>query len=201
MSGDPSALRYRDIIEVLLDGLDDPLIVPNLGSNTSALMTAGPRDADLYLWGGMGLTHSIALGVALAQPDRQVVALDGDGSLIMGMGGLATIGVESPSNLLHVVLDNAAWGNTGGQPTHTAWTTSLADVARGCGYPSVAETRDLDGVRDAVAKFAASPGLAMVVVHIPFEDVGPAPTPPEPVAIKRRFMDACRRGRDGEESA
>lgn len=201
MSAARPAPRYREIIDVLLGALDEPLIVPNLGSNTSALMAAGPRDDDLYLWGGMGLTHSIALGVALARPDRQVVALDGDGSLIMGLGGLATIGAEAPPNLLHVVLDNAAWGNTGGQPTHTASTTSLADVARGCGYPSVSDTDDLDGVRDAVAKFAASPGLAMVVVHIPFEDVGPAPTPPEPVAIKRRFMDACRRGRDGEESA
>lgn len=189
MSGS-STPTYDAIFAAVLDPLDDPLIVPNLGSNTSALMSYGPRDADFYLWGGMGLTHSIGLGLALACPDRQVVALDGDGSLVMGMAGLATIGALAPSNLLHVVLDNASWGNTGGQPTHTAWKTSLAQVARGCGYPNVSEPATADELRTKVEAFAAKPELTMAVLRIPFEPIGLAPTPPEPVLITRRFRRA-----------
>jgi thiamine pyrophosphate-dependent acetolactate synthase large subunit-like protein len=185
-----SSPTYDEVFAAVLDPLDDPLVVPNLGSNTSALMSYGPRDADLYLWGGMGLTHSIALGLAVTCPDRQVVALDGDGSLVMGMAGMATIGALAPSNLLHVVLDNASWGNTGGQPTHTAWNTSLAQVARGCGYPNVSEPSTADELRAQVTTFAADPELTMVVYRIPFEPIGPAPTPPEPVLITRRFMRA-----------
>lgn len=184
---------YRAMFDAVFSVVKNPLVVPNLGTNTALLMEVGPRDADLYMWGGMGLTHSIALGVALAQPQRVVVALDGDGSLLMGMSGLATIGAERPSNLLHVVFDNHAWGNTGGQPTHTAARTSLAQVAAGCGYPRVVDEAEASDLRDAATSFIADPELTMVVVPTPIVDVGRGLELPDPPGIKTRFMRSLQR--------
>ena len=181
--------RYAEVLDALLDAVHDPLVVPNLGTNTAILMERGPRDADLYMWGGMGLTHSIALGVALAQPERKVIALDGDGSLLMGMSGMATIGAERPRNLLHVVLNNKVWGNTGGQPTHAA-STSLARVAEACGYPRVVDHADIEDIRAAATVFDADTDLTMLVTPMPFVDVGRGPQAPDPTGIKSRFMRA-----------
>lgn len=186
-----SPLTDRQVVTTLLDALDDPLIVPNLGSNTTVLMREGPRDADFYLWGAMGLTHSIAYGVALARPERTVLALDGDGSLLMGLGGLATIGTARPANLLHVVLDNGVWGNTGGQATHTSWGARLEVAAEGCGYPVATRVTTREELTKAVDEYLSEPQLTLLLAPIRFADPGSAPAAPDPVMIKRAFMREC----------
>lgn len=184
---------YDEVLSTILDAVERPLVVPNLGTNTAALMARYPDLPALHMWGGMGLTHSIGLGVALARPDRNVVILDGDGSLLMGLGGLATIGVLKPDNLLHVVLDNAAWGNTGGQPTHTAHGVRLDEVAAACTYPVTVRVDDQPALAKAVREYTAAPRCTMIVVPMAYGDPGPAPRPPEPVLIKTAFRADCGR--------
>jgi sulfopyruvate decarboxylase subunit beta len=108
----------------------------------------------------------------------------------MGLGGLATIGTERPRNLLHVVLDNAAWGNTGGQPTHTARGVRLEAAAAACGYPVTSRTPTVAEFRAAIREFACKPDCTLILAPIEYVPVGRGPIPPDPVGIKRRFMDA-----------
>ena len=100
-----------------------------LGPTSDELYHAGHRDRNFYTYGNMGLCSSIALGMALSTGDK-VISLDGDGSLLMNLGTIATIGREKPENLVVVVWDNEAWGQTGGQPSHTSTNTNLEEVAQ-----------------------------------------------------------------------
>lgn len=193
MPSQHSMNTYDNLLAAVVEEIDDPLLVPNLGTNTAALMARYPELPALHMWGGMGLTHSLGLGVALARPERTVVVLDGDGSLLMGLGGVATIGVLRPPNLLHVVLDNAAWGNTGGQPTHTASGVRLEDVAAACAYPVAVRADSPAAFVKALQQYAADPRCTMIVAPLPYYDPGPAPRGPEPVLIKRDFLTECLR--------
>lgn len=184
-------LTYKAIVETIRDMLPDALIVPNLGTNTAALMHEGARNAEFYMWGAMGLTHSIGLGLAMTKPDRTVLVLDGDGSLLMGLAGMATIGTVGPPNLVHIVLDNSAWGNTGGQPTHTARGVDLHDVARGCGYAATVRAPDLESFRDALGAWRADGVLTFIDVKMPLIEIERPPIDPAPILIKTRFMRSC----------
>jgi len=98
----------------------------------------------------MGLATMTALGLACARPERRVLAVTGDGEMLMGLGALATVAVQAPRNLSVVVLDNERYGETGMQPTHTAYGVDLAAIARACGFPAtytVAHTEDLAPLR------------------------------------------------------
>lgn len=108
-------------------------MVSSLGSPTYDLAAAGDHDRNFYLWGAMGGATALALGLALAQPETPVLALLGDGEALMGMGSLATVGMQNPPNLSIVVLDNGLFGETGGQISHTSVSTDLAKVAAACG--------------------------------------------------------------------
>ena len=101
-------LDRREFVQRLLVDRGDLLVVPGLGSATYDVAAAGDHPLNFYLWGAMGGTAMIALGLALARPDRRVVAIPGDGDMLMGLGSLATIGVKQPKNLVVVVLDNAS---------------------------------------------------------------------------------------------
>lgn len=138
-----------DAIKAVLERVGDAPIVANLGGTTFHLHNLEDRDANLYTWGAMGLASSIGLGVALAAPDRKVVVMDGDGSLLMNLGSLGTIARQSPANLVHIVWDNHQWAGTGGQPTHTAEVTDLAAVARGAGIRNVAAVSTLEALEEA----------------------------------------------------
>ena len=95
-------------------------MVGGLGASTYDIAAAGDHDRNFYLWGAMGGAVMIGLGLALAQPKLPVVVITGDGEMLMGMGSLATVGLQKPANLTIVVLDNEAYGETGGQASHTA---------------------------------------------------------------------------------
>ena len=119
----------------------DAPIVASLGHPAYDLFAAGDRPQNFYTWGSMGLASSIGLGLALARPDIRVFVLDGDGSLLMNLGSLATIGLLQPANLVLVVMDNEEYATTGGQKTPTAHGADLAAAARAMGVARTATVR------------------------------------------------------------
>ncbi len=111
--------RRTAMATLLANRGDDLLVVPGLGSTTWDLAALGDNAKDFYMWGAMGGTAMIGLGLALAQPKRRVAVITGDGDMLMGLGSLATIAVQQPPNLAVIVFDNGVYGETGMQPSHT----------------------------------------------------------------------------------
>jgi thiamine pyrophosphate-dependent acetolactate synthase large subunit-like protein len=136
-------LNRRAVAATLLRDPGEMLVVTGLGAPTYDAAAAGDRALNFYLWGAMGGTAMVGLGLALAQPSRRVLVLTGDGEMLMGMGSLATIAAAAPANLAIAVLDNARYGETGSQCSHTGLTTDLAAVAAACGWTATATARDL----------------------------------------------------------
>lgn len=139
-------LDRRETVAALLRDRGELLVVTGLGSATYDAAAAGDDPRNFYLWGAMGGTAAMALGLGLAQPDRPVLALTGDGDMLMGIGALATIGAKQPKNLSVVVLDNERYGETGAQPTAIAHGVDLVGVARACGIEAPDHIRDMNGV-------------------------------------------------------
>lgn len=129
--------RREAIATILEDRPDNLLVISGLGSPTYDVAAAGDVAQNFYLWGAMGGAASMGLGLALARPDARVLVITGDGEMLMGMGSLATIGAKAPDNLAILVIDNEAFGETGGQASHTGKTTNLAAVALACGFKQV----------------------------------------------------------------
>ncbi len=127
-------LERREFVRHLLIDRGDLLVVPGLGSATYDVAAAGDHPLNFYLWGAMGGTAMIGLGLALAQPDRRVAVITGDGDMLMGLGSLATIGVKQPKNLAIVVLDNAHYGETGMQPSPTHAGIDFVAIALACRF-------------------------------------------------------------------
>ncbi len=126
-------LDRRAVVATLLRDRKGMVAVGGLGASTNDMAAAGDHDRNFYLWGGMGGAVMIGLGLALAQPEVPVVVITGDGELLMGMGSLATVGMQKPGNLSIVVLDNERYGETGGQTSHTSSAADLVGVAKACG--------------------------------------------------------------------
>ncbi|MCC6179459.1 MAG: hypothetical protein IT305_29470 [Chloroflexi bacterium] len=171
----------------LAAALTDRLVVTGLGNAISDLYHAGDRALNFYSAGAMGMASSIALGLARARPADQVVCVEGDGSLLMNLGSLATLGRYGPPNLLCVVWDNGAFQITGGQPTSTASGLDLATVGRGCG---IASSRLVDSLADFEAALrqmldAAGPHLLVAKVD---RTLAEGYRPRKAMLIKHRFM-------------
>jgi thiamine pyrophosphate-dependent acetolactate synthase large subunit-like protein len=160
-------LDRRQVVATLLADRKGAIAVGGLGASTYDIAAAGDHDRNLYLWGAMGGAVMMGLGLALAQPKLPVVVITGDGEMLMGMGSLATVGLQQPKNLTIVVLDNECYGETGGQVSHTAAAADLVGVARACG---IADSRALTtlGEIEAFAKgtqdVSAGPRFANVKV-------------------------------------
>jgi phosphonopyruvate decarboxylase len=153
-----------DAIAELLRLLPDALCVSTTGYISRDLFHQGDRDQNLYLQGAMGHAVSVAAGLALCRPAHRVVVIDGDGSALMHLGSMSTVGRTAATNLVHVVLDNGAYESTGGQAT-TASTTSLPDVARACGYRHTISVGDVAELR-AAAGMLTGPGPVLVHFRI-----------------------------------
>ncbi len=162
-------------IRALLQRVDREPIIANLGSATFDLHAEGERDANFYTSGAMGMVSSIGLGVAMAAPDRKVYVLDGDGSLLMNLGSLGTIARQGAPNLVHIVLDNQQWGETGGQPTHTSASTDLAEIAKGSGIPKVAKVSTIEAFEEALDRAINEDGPWCIVAQIEEQGHGPRP--------------------------
>src|ERR1051326_5047434 len=127
-------LDRRDFVRRLLVDRGDLLVATGLGASTFDVAAAGDEPLNFYLWGAMGGTAMVGLGLALARPQNRVAVLTGDGDMLMGIGSLATIGVKQPKNLVVVVLDNARYGETGMQPSHTDAGIDFAAIALACRF-------------------------------------------------------------------
>src|SRR5476651_501431 len=136
------ALRRRDVVAAILAERGGMLVIGGLGSTAWDITAAGDAPLNFPLWGAMGNAAMIGLGLALAQPERRVLVITGDGEMLMGLGSLATIGVQQPANLAVVVIDNERYGETGMQATHTASGVDLAKVATACGFGSAKQIRE-----------------------------------------------------------
>jgi thiamine pyrophosphate-dependent acetolactate synthase large subunit-like protein len=136
-------LDRREVVATLLRDPGDLLVVTGLGAATYDVGSVGDRPTNFYLWGAMGGTAMIGLGIALAQPNRRVLVVTGDGEMLMGMGSLASIAGAGAPNLSIAVLDNARYGETGSQRSHTGLTTDLERVAAACGWANTATARDM----------------------------------------------------------
>ena len=159
-------LRRRKVVEILLEKREDLLVVAGLGSTAWDITAAGDSPLSFPLWGAMGNAAMIGLGLALAQPARRVLVITGDGEMLMGLGSLATIGVQRPPNLSVVVIDNERYGETGMQATHTADGVDLARVALACGFVSARRLHtagQIAGLRRAIHR-ARGPNFAQIKV-------------------------------------
>lgn len=183
----PRLDRRRFVADLIGRLPEDTLIVTGLGSPSYDVFSAGDRPGTFYLWGAMGAAAPLALGLALAQPDRPVVAITGDGEHLMGIGALATIGAELPPNLTVVVLDNAHFGETGMQPSHTGLGTDLVAVARGFGIRDAVRITDVDRTDDLALRIKARATTTYAQVLITTDEPPRALPPRDGVANKNSF--------------
>ena len=181
-----------DAFRRLVTLLDAEPVIANLGKNTYDLFTAGDRPQNFYTWGAMGSVSSLGLGLAVARPDLRVVVLDGDGSLLMNLGSLATIAWVRPVNLVHIVCDTGTYETTGGQASHTAAAADLAAIGRGAGVQQVEQVRDLDGFERAVRRSLTEPGPWLIVAKMEGTATTSANVPRRPIYDKYRFMAAIK---------
>ena len=183
-------LDRRTAMRSLLENRGDLLLVPGLGSTTWDAAAVGDDDRNFYLWGAMGSAAMVGLGLAIARPDSRVLVITGDGEMLMGLGALATIGVQRPPNLAVAVFDNGHYGETGMQPSHTAEVVELVAVARACGFKETFDITDELGLRDFAAQFhnAATTLFARIAIR---PDEPPRVLPPrDGVFLKTRFRRA-----------
>jgi thiamine pyrophosphate-dependent acetolactate synthase large subunit-like protein len=178
-----------EAIRALVTAAGDEPVVASLGHPAYELYAAGDRPANFYTWGSMGLASSIGLGLAIAQPRRRVHVVDGDGSLLMNLGSLATIGWQRPPNLVLLVLDNATYATTGEQETATRHGADLAAAARAMGLAATDTVDTLTALSAALDRAQRSPGPRVIVAKV--ASSAPAARPPlDCVFIKQRFMAA-----------
>jgi len=162
-------------------------VVAGIGNTNFDLWSAGQRPQNFYMLGSMGLAVPIALGVALAQPGRKVVALEGDGSMLMQLGALGTIATLAPKNLAIVVMDNASYQITGAQKTATAFKTDIPAMARGAGLAQALWAADEPEFEQLVARALAEPGPWLIAARID-QEPGIGTTDRDPARIRDRFM-------------
>jgi thiamine pyrophosphate-dependent acetolactate synthase large subunit-like protein len=185
-----ATLHRRDVVKALLDARGDGLVVAGLGSTAWDCTAVGDSPLTFPMWGAMGTAAMIGLGLALAQPARRVVVITGDGEMLMGLGSLATIGVQGPANLALVVIDNERYGETGMQATHTAHGVDLARVALGCGFRSASVVRDAGGLGGLRAAALEAPGPVLAQVKVIAEKLPLVLPPHDGVVLRDRFRQA-----------
>lgn len=159
-------IQRRALVADLLKRRGNALVIPGLGSPTWDTFAAGDSPEYLYSWGGMGLAVPTALGVALAQPSRRVLALTGDGEMMMGIGSLAVVADQNPQNLAILVLDNEHFAETGRQTGLTANRTDIAAVARGFGLDRTMTVTEQGQVAELAEFLFQGQGPALAVAKI-----------------------------------
>ena len=175
-----------DALRAVYDRLEGSAVVTIMGAVAAELQSIGHRPNFFYLQHAMGLASSVGLGIALSKPDVPVVVFDGDGSVLMNLGGLSTLARYKPPNLLHVVFDNESLLSVGGFPTATGTGTRLAEVAAAAGVPRTACATTID---EFVKEFAAAQQareLTTLVAKV--QAVGPAAFVTDLGLLENRFQ-------------
>lgn len=186
-------MRMKEATEILMHMLKDELVVSANGRMSREAFSLRDRPENFYMIGSMGLAPSIALGLALSQPTRKVIVLDGDGNVLMNLGNLPQIGALLPPNLLHIVLDNGVYGSTGNQRSISG-EVMLEEIARASGYPVVEKVTERRPFKNTLKRHlrARGPSFILVKVLTEKEPRGLGRVTHSPVVIRNRFMGAIR---------
>jgi thiamine pyrophosphate-dependent acetolactate synthase large subunit-like protein len=183
-------LQRRDVVQALLADRGGLLVVAGLGSTAWDCTAAGDSPLTFPMWGAMGSAAMTGLGLALARPERRVLVITGDGEMLMGLGALATIGVQQPGNLSVVVIDNERYGETGMQATHTAQGIDLAAMARAAGFASGVLVRDRAQVAAVRRSVQQDTGPHFAQIKVAAEKVPLVLPPRDGALLKNRFREA-----------
>jgi thiamine pyrophosphate-dependent acetolactate synthase large subunit-like protein len=183
-------LDRRAVAATLLRDPGDLLVVTGLGAPSYDAAAAGERPLNFYLWGAMGGAAMVGLGLAIARPDRPVLVVTGDGDTLMGLGSLATVGVQKPPNLAIAVFDNGRYAETGMQPSHTDSAVDLVGVARACGIDAVFDVADEAALADFARRVQRKEQTLFARVAILAEEPPRVLPPRDGVLLKNRFRRA-----------
>ena len=179
-------MKRVDALRAIYDRLDDSAVVTIMGAVAAELQSIGHRPNFFYLQHAMGLASSVGLGIALSKPSVPVVVFDGDGSLLMNLGGLSTLARYRPSNLVHVVFDNESLLSVGGFPTATGTCTRLAEVAAAAGVPRTACATTID---EFVKEFsAAQQARELTTLVAKVDAIGPSAFVTDLGLLENRFQ-------------
>jgi sulfopyruvate decarboxylase subunit beta len=175
-----------DALRAIYDKLAERVVVTIMGAVAAELQSIGHRPNFFYLQHAMGLASSMGLGIALSRPELPVVVLDGDGSVLMNLGGLTTLARYRPKNLLHIVFDNESLLSVGGFPTATSTGSDIAGIARAAGVPRAASVRSLDEFTRAFDDALAANELTTIVAKV--EAAGPSAYVTDLALLENRFQ-------------
>jgi sulfopyruvate decarboxylase subunit beta len=178
-------MQRLDALKAVYPRLVDTVVVTIMGAVAAELQSIGHRSNFFYLQHAMGLASSVGLGIALSRPERQVIVFDGDGSILMNLGGLTTLARYRPRNLLHVVFDNESLLSVGGFPTATSTGSDLAGIAAAAGVPRTATVRTLDEFVRAFDDALRAGDLTTLVAKV--EAVGPSGYVTDLSLLENRF--------------
>jgi sulfopyruvate decarboxylase subunit beta len=165
-------MRRLDAIQAIYPELERSIVVTIMGAVAAEVQSIGHRPNFFYLQHAMGLASSVGLGIALARPELPVIVLDGDGSVLMNLGGLTTLARYRPKNLIHLIFDNESLLSVGGFPTATSTGSDLAGIANAAGVPRTATVRSLDELRAEFNAAQRAGDLTTIVAKV--EAVGPS---------------------------
>ena len=179
-------MQRIDALRAIYDRLESRVVVTIMGAVAAELQSIGHRPNFFYLQHAMGLASSMGLGIALTRPDKQVVVFDGDGSVLMNLGGLTTLARYKPKNLVHVVFDNESLLSVGGFPTATSTGSDLAAIAAAAGIPRTAAVRTIDEFTSAFDDALSAGALTTLVAKV--DAVGPRQFVTDLALLENRFQ-------------
>jgi sulfopyruvate decarboxylase subunit beta len=165
-------MRRLDAMQAIYPQLEQHVVVTIMGAVAAELQSIGHRPNFFYLQHAMGLASSMGLGIALSRPELTVIVLDGDGSLLMNLGGLTTLARYRPKNLVHVVFDNESLLSVGGFPTATSTGSDLAAIAKAAGVPRTATVTTMEDFQREFSAAVAADELTTLVAKV--DAVGPS---------------------------
>jgi thiamine pyrophosphate-dependent acetolactate synthase large subunit-like protein len=183
-------LERRAAVAALLKDRGDLVVVTGLGSPSYDVFAAGDDARNYYLWAAMGSAATVGFGLAMAQRNRPVLVLTGDGEMLMGIGALATISQKLPPNLTIAVLDNGHYGETGMQQSHTGRGLEISKVAAACNFAWTGVVTDLGGVEALRGRIHAKSGTSLATLKIKADELPRALPPRDGVHVKNRFRAA-----------
>ena len=175
-----------EALQAIYPRLEQCVVVTIMGAVSAELQSLGHRPNFFYLQHAMGLASPTGLGLALCLPQRTVIVFDGDGSLLMNLGSLSTMGRYRPKNLVHVVFDNESLLSVGGFPTATSTGTDLEGIARAAGIPRASTVWDANGFKAAIKDAMDSKDLTTIIAKV--EATGPAGYITDLSLLENRFQ-------------
>ena len=179
-------LKRYDAIKKIVESLKNELIVCNLGAPSRELYNIKDRKENFYMLGSMGLVSSIAFGLAISKPNKKIVCIDGDGSLLMNLGSLSTIANNNPINLTLIVIDNSSYGSTGNQKTYTFGKTKLEVIAKGAGFESIKVINKEEYIMPYLKNLGI--GCHFILIKVEPGNARVKNVPLKPEELKKRFM-------------